>query len=308
GDGFRGQGCDEPMRTVTAARDAHGLVVPFVSKYHGSKGKVHDRCRQATDPLLSADTSNRFALVEAFLAKHYGGVVGHKPARPIGTVTAKDHHSVVTAHLTKFRGDSKGNSVEDPLPTVTSGGAWKRPAGCPHAMGVVSAHLLKNNHGQYGTDAGAPVHTVTTGNRHGVVSTFLTKYRGTCNHGQGCDEPLCTVTGQGFHVGEVRAFLIKYYGTGGQLADCGKPAPTITSRHRLGLVTVAGQEYRIIDIGLRMLEPAELLRAQFGRFAADYILWGSKSAQVRMIGNSVCPEVVEAIVKANYAAETQRKG
>jgi DNA (cytosine-5)-methyltransferase 1 len=52
---------------------------------------------------------------------------------------------------------------------------------------------------------------------------------------------------------------------------------------------------------MRMLEPEELLRAQFGRFAEGYDLSAatSKAAKVRLIGNSVCPEVAEALVRAN---------
>lgn len=70
------------------------------------------------------------------------------------------------------------------------------------------------------------------------------------------------------------------------------------------LVTIEGTEYQIVDIGMRMLQPHELLRGQFGRFAAGYDLSAArtKTAQVRLIGNSVCPEVAEAIVRANVAA------
>jgi DNA (cytosine-5)-methyltransferase 1 len=66
-------------------------------------------------------------------------------------------------------------------------------------------------------------------------------------------------------------------------------------------VTVSGADYRIVDIGMRMLQPDELLRAQFGRFAEGYDLSAArtKSAKVRLIGNSVCPELAEAIVAAN---------
>lgn len=93
-----------------------------------------------------------------------------------------------------------------------------------------------------------------------------------------------------------------YYGSDGpngqQLTE---PLRTITARHRLGLVTVSGVDYQIVDIGLRMLEPHELLRAQFGRFAADYDLSAAKTKkdQIRLIGNSVCPEVAEALIRAN---------
>jgi len=63
------------------------------------------------------------------------------------------------------------------------------------------------------------------------------------------------------------------------------------------------------DIGLRMLEPHELLRAQFGRFAASYDLSRAptKAAKVRLIGNSVCPEVAEALVRANLRGVRERR-
>jgi DNA (cytosine-5)-methyltransferase 1 len=76
---------------------------------------------------------------------------------------------------------------------------------------------------------------------------------------------------------------------------------TITARHRLGLVTVEGSDYQIVDIGLRMLEPHELLKAQFGRHADGYSLERArtKAGKIRLIGNSAPPEVVEALVLAN---------
>ena len=40
------------------------------------------------------------------------------------------------------------------------------------------------------------------------------------------------------------------------------PLHTITARDRFGLVMIAGLEYQISDIGLRMLSPRELYRAQ----------------------------------------------
>ncbi len=88
------------------------------------------------------------------------------------------------------------------------------------------------------------------------------------------------------------------------------PMRTITSRHRFGLVEVAGVDYQIVDIGMRMLEPHELLRAQFGEFADSYSLNArktlrgkerplSKADKVRLIGNSVPPTVASAVVSAN---------
>ena len=102
-----------------------------------------------------------------------------------------------------------------------------------------------------------------------------------------------------------------YYGNekdGGSLRD---PMRTITTKDRLGLVTVRGEEYRIADIGMRMLQPRELYLAQ--GFPAAYIIErGSdgepftKTAQVRMCGNSVSPPVAAAIVRANVGEMAER--
>jgi len=67
----------------------------------------------------------------------------------------------------------------------------------------------------------------------------------------------------------VRAFLVNYYGTD-QDPRLEEPLHTVTTKDRYGLVTIQGIDYQIVDIGLRMLEPAELYRAQ--GFPAAYVI------------------------------------
>jgi DNA (cytosine-5)-methyltransferase 1 len=140
-----------------------------------------------------------------------------------------------------------------------------------------------------------PSPTVTAIDHNALVAAHLTKFYGT-NTGSDMSQPMPTITGQGQHIGEVRAFLVKYYGTniGSSLK---KPMHTVTGKHRFGLVTIAGQEYRIADIGLRMLTPRELARAQ--GLPDDYVLSGTKTKQDAMIGNSVCPVLAKVLVEAN---------
>lgn len=113
-----------------------------------------------------------------------------------------------------------------------------------------------------------------------------------------------TVTSGGTHFGEVRAFLMKYYSEGGQWQSLKEPMHTIPTRDRIGLVMVHGEPYQIVDIGMRMLQPHELYAAQ--GFPADYIFARdsagkpfTKTVQVSMCGNSVCPPIAEAIVRVN---------
>ncbi len=130
----------------------------------------------------------------------------------------------------------------------------------------------------------------------------LQTFRGSAKGGRDLRAPMPGITAGGLHLAEVRAFLIKYFGTGGAV-DPRDPMATITSKARLGLVMVRGSLYQIVDIGLRMLTPRELLRAQFGAYADEYVLLGNQEQQIRAIGNSVCPEVMEAIVRANVELE-----
>jgi len=88
---------------------------------------------------------------------------------------------------------------------------------------------------------------------------------------------------------------------------------TVTTKERFGLVTVEGVDYAIVDIGMRMLQPRELFRAQ--GFSDDYIIGDdesqglklTKTAQVRMCGNSVPPAFSQAIVAANFVEQIGRR-
>ena len=152
-----------------------------------------------------------------------------------------------------------------------------------------------------------PIKTIDTSNRYGLVTAFITKFykSGT---GQGCDEPLHTITTSPGHFGLISAFLIKYYGSGGscQTVDC--PLNTITTKDRFGLVNVVldikGEKYILKDIFLRMLKPEELKLMQ--GFPKDYIINRDIKGraypikeQVARIGNSVVPIMAQKLVEAN---------
>ena len=138
------------------------------------------------------------------------------------------------------------------------------------------------------------------------IAPFLIQYHteqsGKEVRGQAVDKPLMTADSSNRY-GLVTALLIKYYGQGeGQ--SLREPLHTITAKDRFGLVIVRGEPYQIIDIGLRMLTPRELFRAQ--GFPEDYIIDRDadgkhypKSAQVARCGNAVPPPFAEALVRAN---------
>ena len=158
--------------------------------------------------------------------------------------------------------------------------------------------------GQILTD---PIKTIDTSNRYGIVTAFITKFYKS-GIGQGCEEPLHTITTSPGHFGLVSAFLIKYYGSGGSGQTLDRPLDTITTKDRFGLVNtvigINGRQYELRDIFLRMLKPEELKLMQ--GFPADYIIDRDidfkpypVKEQVARIGNSVVPIMARKLVEAN---------
>ena len=149
-----------------------------------------------------------------------------------------------------------------------------------------------------------PLMTADASNRYGLVTAFISKYfaGGYQSAGAGVTVPLPTVTSID-HNALVEAFLVKYYGQGeGQTLT--EPLHTITTRDRFGVVAVCGELYQVTDIGMRMLTPRELFRAQ--GFPETYIIDRDadgrsypKSAQVARCGNAVPPPFAEVLVRAN---------
>lgn len=310
GQAPRVRGVDEPYWTVTSEGSQGALVSPVIVgiDQQGARSAVWN----PDAPLSTVVTKAKHAVACAFMAKHYGGVVGHEMERPIGSITTVDHHSLVTAHVQRDFGASVGHAVDEPCGTVTAGGGGKSV----------------------------------------VVTSHLVKLRGTCKDGQPVDAPMPTITAGGNHVGEVRACAIKYYGQGiGQDIQAPAATVTTRDRMALvetrpmgghaaevrellrwhrrskadkawrfrcddfdglfddafaGQVCLEGGVYYIADIGLRMFQPRELYLAQ--GFPPTYIIGDdpsqglslTKADQVHMCGNSVPPPPMAAIVLANY--------
>lgn len=145
-----------------------------------------------------------------------------------------------------------------------------------------------------------PLTTITaTGSPGALVAAYLVKNnRGA--HGQALDTPMHTVTSRDTKA-LVAAFLVKYYGSQtGQHQPLSEPLHTIVTRARFGLVTVliSGEPYTVVDIGYRMLRPRELARAQ--GLGEDYELTGTQAQQIARIGHSVCPQLAQALVQAQF--------
>lgn len=354
----------DPLKTITAANRGELMLgvpelAPFIAEHANASNQ---RTMAADEPLRTVCAGvkgGHFSVVTPILAG-VGGRAGQSEPRsgadPLYTMTAKADTALVAPSLVKFRGDSIGHPVTDPVPTITSGAGAKRPAGAAHALGLAAASLVTLRNNIVGADVQGPLSTIAAqGGHHGLTTAFLEQANGGFYQGDGNDarDPVSTITASGSQqrlvaahltamaqnvVGNdlrdplptilagakrfaevectlspeqeagalrVAAFLVKYYGSG-IAVDLHDPVDTITTKDRLALVTVhiQGVPYVIVDIGLRMLKPHELYRAQ--GFPASYIIDRtangtplSTSAAVRMVGNSVSPPPLRALAEAN---------
>ncbi|MDX7810813.1 MULTISPECIES: DNA cytosine methyltransferase [Aeromonas] len=309
----QGLNVKRPLAEATMRRIAKGVerfvidaAEPFIVKCnHTSTRTVYDafRGQRLCEPLQTVTAAPGFALVQPQLApfitehanaSHQRNMPADEPLRTICAEVKGGHFALVAPVIARQFGNSVGQSVEDPLGTVMAKADKSQ---------LVTAFLAKHYTGVVGAELTQPLPTVTTVDHSALVTSHLVKLRGTCQHGQPVTDPMPTVTAGGLHIGEVRAFLLKYYGTDSAI-PCSEPLHTVTTRDRFGLVTVRGEDYQIVDIGMRMLEPHELFAAQ--GFPADYVIDHdatgkkfTKTAQVARCGNAVCPPLAAALVRAN---------
>lgn len=276
-----------PLAETTMRRIAKGVqryVVesadPFIVPVgYGERMGQQPRTASIRQPLGTAVGTTKHALVAPTLVgiDNASSAAGSWSATaPLRTTTTENRHALVTAFLAQFNNNpggepNAGRSATAPLSTVTTSGSQQQ---------LVAGTLVGLAHADSGGIERRPLDL---------------------------REPLATIHAGGGNHAAVMAFLQTYYGVD-QDTRLQEPLPTVTTRDRFAVVTVSGQRYAIVDIGLRMLTPRELYTAQ--GFPASYTIDRgadgralTKTAQVRMCGNSVCPPLARAIVAANYTEQ-----
>lgn len=294
-----------PLAPKTMERIARGLKKfvlnnpePFIIQCnHGGERRPND----IREPMPTITGKHGYGIVEPYMVQCKYNNEAQDVQKPIGTLTTVGSHLLVEPYMVQIgqTGFTKDRSkdVREPLTTIVS-----KNEHCLISPTLIQYHSETAQGEVRGQGIDDPLMTVDGSNRYGLVTSFLSKFYKS-GIGQDEREPLHTITTSAGHFGEVRAFLIKYYGQGtGQ--DVKEPLDTVTSRDRFGLVTINGTDYKIVDIGLRMLEPKELYGCQ--GFPDDYIIDHDytgktypRSEQVQRCGNAVCPPIPAALVKAN---------
>ena len=348
--GSTGSPIDKEMPTVTGngnpTRPAGAMPLGLVEA-HLEKFNADSRPKSLSDPLCTVMASSaKHALVKTTLAPFvtYGqhGGASRSIEDPHHTIAAssKDQNCVAAGMLARLQNGERRpgekprlQDTDEPFSTIATGGKFA----------AVSAFLSTFNGSNTtggGGDAEAPRKTARAGGQHhSVVAAHMAQFNsnpdGSVNAGHDMRDLVSTIATRGPHQGVIEttlveegdlppemldravltaAFLVKYYGEGGQSQAADRPLDVVTTKARYAVVTVTidAVTYVIVDIGLRMLKPRELARAQ--GFPEGYVLdpivrkmlrgkWVEArltiAEQISAIGNSVCPPVARALVAAN---------
>jgi len=278
-------GTDEALSTISAGGTHHALVQPVAAPFltecaNGSAQRNFD----VQEPLRTQ------------VAQVKGG-----------------HFAMAAAHMTAFGQNAVGSSPDEPTQTVLAGAA---------RHGIVAAFFEQANGGFYkgdGRAAEVPLSTICqSGANQRLVNAYLVKYYGAHTDGVPLAEPMHTLPTKD-RVALVEVIQVPNTLTPEQLEGARRCAAFMHEylpehfKDPAEMVMVGG--YVLVDITLRMLQPPELKAAQ--GFNKDYIIdrglfvdpvtgaeeWRdiNKTDQVRLIGNSVCPDEAEALVRANAA-------
>lgn len=271
------------------------LAEPFIATVaHGNDASERDpnwrRSKSVDDPLGAVHgTGIPYGVVQPFVLSRQSEGAPRSTNEPIPTQTAV--HSPVL--IAPYYGTGSGetcNSADQPLPTVTSKGRF--------GMVVPVTH---NKGGNLARDVLDPLPTMTTAKGGEFAIVMPVTHGGGHNRSQDASgaEPLPTVTGA--NRGEL-AFVTAQFGEregqAPRIHGLDQPASTgMTLGH--GALIEPGMEY---DILFRMLEPPELAAAMgFTTEDETYEFAGTKTEQVKQIGNAVSVRKMQACVAAIMA-------
>ncbi|MDI9792060.1 DNA cytosine methyltransferase [Pseudomonas aeruginosa] len=245
----------KPLAEATMRRIAKGIEKEVLQRAKPFIVPIANWSREAVRPVdqpLNTITAwpkgGAFSVATPTLIQvGYGERDGQAPRvleldEPLGTVVAGGiKHAVAAAHLVKFRFDATAAPVDQPMPTITSGGECKRPAGAAHALGLASAVLVGAGGPSYSgkpASVDQPLGTVVTENHRAIATAFLAQMNGGYNtiFSRPADAPMSTVTNSGSQQQLATAHLVTLR-KGSHGAPVDGPLGTQTGTDHHGLVS-----------------------------------------------------------------------
>jgi DNA (cytosine-5)-methyltransferase 1 len=327
---------EDPLPTITtggAGAEVHPgcarpmLVEPFV--VNGRKG--NEPRGVSSEPIPTLDTKGGVWLAEPFILSRYGEGYGetraHPVDEPVPTTTGRGAGYLIEPEPFVLSQASGGapRGTEDPVPTIPGGGAHALIAPyygsgsgetcntADNALPTITSKarfgmvvpVTNSNGGPGPRDVADPVPTMTTAKGGEFAVVMPITHHDDSDRVRDTSDPLPTVTGA--HRGEL-AFITAQHGEregqAPRVHSVDEPTPTIAATGHVDLV-VSTDGY---DILFRMLEPHELAAAMgFTGDDQEYEFSGTKTDQIKQIGNAVSVAKMKACVGALMADAAPRR-
>ena len=305
---FRGQSLGDPLQTITA-KHGYGVANPVMAPLtmHNNENAVGTAITDPVNTITGSGAGGHQMLITPALAaigQTGGGDRGRSVTEPTHTQVSKAEECVVCPAMIQYHTEQsehvRGQAVTDPIMTIDASNRY----------GIAAATLTKYyNTCQHGQDVNEPLHTIMAKDREGVTLASLVKMKGT-NLGGPATEPVQTITAGGGHHGVVTTEVAEAT-PGADLRNWPKIRAALNEYcgykledNEVILFLIGGAWYFMADIGLRMLTPRELYRANGFpddyKIERDYLgnIYG-KTKQVARCGNAVPPPFATALVRAN---------
>ena len=312
-------GRKKPLVEATLKRIYAGLMKfiaggedKWIIKYNSMNKRGTHNPPSLNEPSPVVSTQNRLGVVNAFFQKNYSGNPKGMISdfnRPSGTITCKDHHSLVFA--TSYYGNGGCHDVNQPNPTIT----------CKDRFSLIKPQFMDNQYGTGGpTSIEKPNGTVTTSPKQALVTAEQWLMNTNFNNvGRSLNEPSPTILACRKH----HYLMNPQFNDKGRSLD--RPCFTLIAKmdKRPPYLIEANEGYTpieicendtpmmikikefmilygIVDIKMRMLKIPELLQIQ--GFPKSYILIGTQADQKKFIGNAVDVHASKALALASSNA------
>lgn len=280
----------------------------------------NQRTFSALDPLrtqVAQVKGGHFALSAAHLTHltHHGDRSGYPVTDATRTITGanRGEQALVTAAMVTLRKGSVGTALPQPLNAITTNSGHHALAAC---------HFEQANGGFYtgdGRSANDPTSTICGRSNQRLASAYLVKYFSTGDNTRSLTEPTSTATTKD-RMALVTVVQVPALNLPPELLEKARKCAAFLHKYlpehfpQLVDLVLLG-DYVLVDFTLRMLKPQELKLAQ--GFGPDYIIdrglfedpetgaleWREIKItdQIKLIGNSVCPDEAEDLIGANAA-------
>lgn len=196
GENFRGQEIHQPIPTITQ-KHGFGQITPYIMQICQT-GFTNDRNRSVDGPLSTIVTKNEHCVISPLLIQYHSettksDVRGQTVKEPVMTLDTSNRYGLVAAFLTKFYKSGTGQSMNEPIHTITTSPGhfgqvsifamdWKKlkESGVDEETAQkatwVSEFIMEYYGGGIGQSVNEPLHTIVTKDRFALITVLGNEY------------------------------------------------------------------------------------------------------------------------------------